>query len=69
MVGFKLFSVHHHPAARWYGVHDGDVLEGLNGVALDSLEHARHLVEALDGCRRPLVLQVRRGEQQLILTR
>ncbi len=68
-VGFKMFSVFHHPAARWYGVQDGDVLERLNGVALDSIEHAQHLVQALDHCRHPLVLQVRRGEQQLTLTR
>ena len=68
-VGFKMFSVFHHPAARWYGVQDGDVLERLNGVSLDSIEHAQHLPEALDGCRHALVLQVRRGGQQLPLTR
>ena len=61
--GFKLFSIRPDSIYARLGIHDGDVLERINGTALDSPEKVLELYTKLRDSSRIEILLERSGVQ------
>lgn len=66
-IGFKLFSIRPGSAWREAGLQNGDVIERVNGLDLNSPEKALVVYSTLR-CARRFVVEVRRGDERLDLT-